>query len=160
MYSLDPVTHTCCGLCTQGVSETMNKKLGLLVLLPLVSFMLVPVATAATRVTPGVTSVEVYGFVACYSDGGYGQKSGASLTYAGYTIDVLCTQGNDHEAYLPPIFVTGNPKFTATVFAQGHHYTVSAHFGINDCDSSVYGKQESNYAEGVFDISACFVPEL
>jgi len=143
----------------------MNKKLGLLVLLPLVSFMLVPVATAATRVTPSTpTGVDVFGFVACQAFNG--QKSGASLTYAGYTIDVLCTSGNEHEAYLPPIFVTGNPKFTATVFSQGHHYTVSAHFGINNCDSSIYGKQEvysgivDDYTVGVFDISACFIPLL
>jgi len=135
----------------------MNKKLGLLVLLPLLSFMLVPVATASTRVTPSSDTVVVYAFVSCEASNLYSQRSGASLHYQGHTIDVLCTPGNEHFADYE-FLVGGNPTFTATVFAAGHHYTVTQSFGVNDCGSSIYGKQETNAAEGVFDIAACFVP--
>jgi len=136
----------------------MNKKLGLLVLIPLLSFMLVPVATASSKVTPSEPSgVWVYAFVSCGSSSEFSQRAGASLHYQGHTLDVLCTPGNEHgEDY--EWFVTGQSTFTATVFAAGHHYTVTQSFGINDCGSSIYGKQETNAAEGVFDIAACFVP--
>jgi len=142
----------------------MNNKLALLALIPMVSFLLVPVVAATSAPTPNVYGVWVYGWVECGSNGGSGLPSGASLHYAGLpTIAVTCIPGQSHEAALNdgyPVFIAGQPHYTATVFAGGHHYTERGTFGINDCGSSLYGKQDAvkageEVAYGVFDLNTC-----
>jgi len=140
-------------------SEIMNKKLALLALIPLVSFMLVPVVTATTKVTPESTGDWIYAYVACNSEPGYHSYAGASLTFGHNTpIVVLCAPGNEDVIHYAEWFATGMAKYTATVFAGGNHYTVSGKFGINNCGSSIYGKQENEVSVGVFDMAACFIP--
>jgi len=140
----------------------MSNKLALLALIPLMSFMLVPLATAAS--TPSIpTGVWVYGYVQCESNSGSGVSSGASLTYAGHTINILCHQGGIGSKDLNHgygLFITGEARYTATVFAGGQHYTEKGTFGINDCGSSLYGKQDAvksgvEVAYGSFDLNAC-----
>jgi len=136
----------------------MNTKLAVLALLPLMGFMLVPVAVASSTPTEPHT-ITVYAYVYCSSNSEGRQNSGASLNYLGTTLVVFCTPGNDHTAY-GEWSVGVMYAFTATMFAGGHHYTITGKFGVNNCGSTIYQKQETHTAEGVIDLSACFIPEL
>jgi len=136
----------------------MNNKLALLALIPLVSFMLVPVVTAAS--VPSSNTIAVGATVSCESYPGSGVTSGAWLTYAGETIAISCTQGNIHSVNgLWPV-IGGQASYTATVFAGRNHYTEHGKFGVNNCGSTLYGKQDAvKYGEevayGTFQMTAC-----
>ena len=117
----------------------MNKKLALLALIPLVSFLVVPIAVADGGHYVGVTV-----FVRCNSDSGSGVTSGATLTYNGYTLVVLCTQGNGHSNEIC-IDVSYQLRFTATAFAGGHTSSDKGTFGIDNPGSAVYGEVYSHH---------------
>jgi hypothetical protein len=126
----------------------MNKKLALLLLTPLVaSFMLVPLATATS------SKLEVNIYVGCYSNADYNQRAWASLTYDGHTIAIICTPGVENSVSTN-VWVGNQASFTATVFAQGHHYTETGKFGVNNDGSSIYGKQDGSESYAYFDLNA------
>ena len=117
----------------------MNKKLALLALIPLMSFLLVPIASAEGGHSVGVTV-----FVRCSSNEASGVTSGASLTYNGHTLVVLCTQGNNHSNEIC-IDVSYQLRFTATAFAGGHTSSDKGTFGINNYGGAVYGEVYSHH---------------
>jgi hypothetical protein len=124
----------------------LNKQLGLLLLIPMLSMLALPVfATSSTTVThtypyPGVTL-----YVHCYTDGSGSPASGASITFQGHTVIVLCPSGTGEpgkysvDLCLP---ISATSKFTATTFAGGFHNKQTGTFGPGY--GEVFGEQESS----------------
>ena len=125
----------------------MSKKLALLALLPMVSFVLIPVATANS-------GLPIYLNVSCENTGG--PTAGVSLTYHGTTLAIVCPHGTEKE--LDTYVWAGRMfTFTATIFVGGSHQTIKGSFGVSDyctlTGTSLYSQnEESNagfYLEGV-----------
>jgi hypothetical protein len=108
----------------------------------MLSMLAIPVVAAQTTTTthtypsPGVTL-----YVHCFSETG-APPSGASVSFQGHTVIVLCPSGHDDiynvDLCLP---ISAISKFTATTFAGGFHAKQTGSFGPSY--GEVFGEQES-----------------
>jgi hypothetical protein len=104
-------------------------KLAVLLVIPLLAFMVLPVATVHA-VTP---NAEVG--VSCDSDSSV--QTGASVTFAGHSVVVLCSPGAEHEVNVCFV-LSASGKFAATMTAGGLSFT---HKGT-------YATSSGGYIEG------------
>jgi hypothetical protein len=112
----------------------MNKKFALLLLIPLLAFLLVPVATVKAT-APGITLL-------VYCDG-EAQKASTSITFAGHSISVGCPVywGENGDSTCIPA-TTG--KFTATTTIGGIKQVTKGVFGSNE--GAIGGHQYGSFS--------------
>jgi len=101
----------------------MNTKPLLLLLIPLLAFMVFPVATAHSVAPNAEVGVK------CDSIGSV--QTGASITFAGHSAVVLCSPGVTHEVNVC-LVLTASGKFTAKMTAGGLYLTQKGTFTSTD----------------------------
>jgi len=117
----------------------MNKKLAVLMLAPMLSFFVIPVATVSAH------SVNTSVYVACYS-APWGASS-AVVRIDGYKISVYCPQGYGESSYeyYTCIYLGRTTSYTATMVTGINVLKHSGTFGPHS--GSVGGEQ---YADGEY----------
>jgi hypothetical protein len=101
-----------------------KKIIVMLALIPMLTFMAVPVATV-TAVNP---SHYVQIFVGCWSNYYYGGTSAATVTYAGHTVSVSCAPGDENYNSIC-VYVTHSYKFVSAMSNDGQTQYQAGRFG-------------------------------
>jgi len=114
----------------------MKKTLALLLLVPMLSFMVIPVATVSAH----FYNTTVY--VGCGAD--YGSSSSSVVRIDGYRIAVYCPPGSEYE-YFTCLYLPKTVPYTATMTSDINVLKHTGTFGPHS--GSVGGEMESSFGD-------------